>query len=306
VTRVLTKTHAFDKLIRPTLHVQVAWCEGFAYHFAVADADMKKDTNNNLEVNARLIYDMYQKYGALPLAISLTQDKTSRECTNQMMLNCSVKLVALNCVESFTYMYPEKGHTHGPLDATFGQTCVKLSLEEFEDDMDVVDILHHLLKTSGLDAGTQEGAKAYKLVEAAEWVKWAEEVDLAMSALTGPEAPHYFRICRRKHLGTLTVCGDGTAEAATCHRAEHRGYQPHGNDVVMVVKDRMASLDVSQIILMVPAADLGRLHGLPLQPQGTHLRRPAADSGLAESARCGPHGAPCWCQDQPMSIGCKS
>ena len=48
-----------------------------------------------------------------------------------MLLKCSVKLVALNCVESFTYLYPEKGHTHGPLDATFGQTCVKLYVEEF-------------------------------------------------------------------------------------------------------------------------------------------------------------------------------
>ena len=171
----------------------------------------------------------------------------------------------------------KKGHTHGPLDATFGQTCVKLSLEEFEDDMDVVDILDHFLKTSGLDAGTREGAKAYKLDEAAEWIKWAGEVALAMSALTGLEAPHYFRLCRRKHLGTLTAHGDGTAEAAACHRAEHRGYQPNGDDVVMVVKDRMASLEVSQIILMVPAADLGHLHGLPLQPQGTHLRRPASD-----------------------------
>ena len=96
--------------------------------------------------------------------------------------------------------------------------------------MDVVDMLDHLLPTFGLDVGTRDGAKAYTLDEAAEWVKWVEEVDLATSALTGPEAPHYFRICRRKHLGTLTVCGDGTAEAATCHRAEHRGYQPNGND----------------------------------------------------------------------------
>ena len=59
--------------------MQGAWCEGFAYHFAVADADMNKDTNNNLEVIARLIDDMYHKYGALPLAISLIQDNTSRE-----------------------------------------------------------------------------------------------------------------------------------------------------------------------------------------------------------------------------------
>ena len=114
---------------------------------------------------------MYQKYGALPLAISLIQDNTSRECKNQMRLTFSVKLVALNCAESFTYMYPEKGHTHGPLDATYGQACVKLYLEEFEDDKDVVDILDHFLNTSGLYAGTREGAKAYKLDEATEWVK---------------------------------------------------------------------------------------------------------------------------------------
>ena len=89
---------------------------------------------------------------------------------------------------AFTYLYPEKGHTHGPLDATFGQACVELSLEEFEDDMDGVDILDDFLKTAGLDAGTWEAAKSYKLDEAAEWIKWVEEVDLAMSALTGPEA----------------------------------------------------------------------------------------------------------------------
>ena len=97
-----------------------------------------------------------------------------------------------------------------------------------------------------------------------------------MSALTGPDAPHYFRLCRRKHLGTLTAHGDGGAEAAPCHRAAHRGYQPNGDDVVIVVKDRMASLEVSQIILIVLASDLGHLHGLPLQPQGTHRGRPAS------------------------------
>jgi hypothetical protein len=143
--------------------------------------------------------------------------------------------------------------------------------------MDVVDILDHFLQTSGLDVGTREGAHAYTLDEAVAWVKWVEEVDFAMSAMTGPDAPQYFRICFRKHLGTLTACGDGTAEAAACHRAEHRGYQPNGNDIVMVVEDRKANLEVSPIIFMVPVADLGRLHVLPVQPQGTHLRRPASD-----------------------------
>ena len=80
--RCNTKTHAFEKLIRPALRVQGARCEGFVYHFAVADADMKKDTNNNIEVIARLPETLYKKHGALGLAISLIQDNTSRECKN--------------------------------------------------------------------------------------------------------------------------------------------------------------------------------------------------------------------------------
>jgi hypothetical protein len=154
---------------------------------------------------------------------------------------------------------------------------VKLSLAELEDDMNVMDILDHFMKTSGLHVGTQEGAKAYN------WMR-QQNGSSGLRKLTWPrlprpalKPPHYVRICHRKDLGTLIACMDGTAEAAACHRAEHRGYQPNGNDVVMVVKDRMASLEVSQIILMVPVADLGRLHGLPLQPQGTHLRRPASE-----------------------------
>ena len=62
---------------------------------------------------------------------------------------------------------------------------MKLSLAELEDDTEVIDILYHFMKTSGLDVGTREGAKAYKLDKASEWIKWA---DLTMSALTRREA----------------------------------------------------------------------------------------------------------------------
>ena len=163
--------------------------------------------------------------------------------------------------------------------------CVKLSLEEFDDAQDVVDILDNFLKTSGLDEGTRQNAKAYKLDEAAEWVEWAEEVDLTMSALAGPDAPHSFRICRRKQVGADVAATsqeraseECAAELAACHRADHRGYQPNSEDVVMVVKARMASREVAQIILMVPAAHLGRYQSLASQPQGIHPRRPASDA----------------------------
>ena len=99
---------------------------------------------------------LYKRHGALPLAISLIQDNTCRECKNQKILKFGVKLIALNILESISFLYPEKGHTHGPPDGTFGQKCVQLPLQEFQDDRDVVDILEEFLKTSGLDDATRQ------------------------------------------------------------------------------------------------------------------------------------------------------
>ena len=125
---------------------------------------------------------------------------------------------------------------HGPLDGAFGQMCVKLSLAEFDDDMDVVNILDTFLTSSGLDEGTRGGAKAYKLDQAPLWVDWFEQVDLSISCLTGPEAPHYFRICLRRQIGHGGPGGDSTAEINACP-TEDRGYLPSPDDVVMIVKD---------------------------------------------------------------------
>ena len=87
------------------------------------------------------------------------------------MTRWAVKLVALSIVESIAPCYPQEGHTHGPLDGAFGQLCVKLSLAGFDDDMDVVNIQDNFLRTSGLDAGSRSGAKAYKVDQAPEWVQ---------------------------------------------------------------------------------------------------------------------------------------
>ena len=43
-----------------------------------------------------------------------------------------LKLKLLGVVDHGYLDYPEKGHTHGPLDATGGQAVVKCSNEEFE------------------------------------------------------------------------------------------------------------------------------------------------------------------------------
>ena len=275
VPRALKKTHAFDKLIRPALHVQGAWAHGFGFHFAVADADCKKDTNNNVEVMARMLEDIFLKYGGLPKSLYLVQDNTSRECKNQKIVKFFLMLVSLNIFHSVELAFPQKGHTHGPLDGTFGQACVKLANMEFQDDADVVNHLNDFLRDIGIDGGSRDGAKAYKLDESARWTAWAESVGLALSNLTGPEAPHYFRICRRRDVGIGGIEGDGQAEARVQH--DSRGLPLDLDDVVMVVKDRMASTTVLQIAFLVASTDVQQLQQLPLQPAGKHERRPASD-----------------------------
>ena len=165
--RDLRPSHTFQTLHRPALHVQGAWSHGFAFHIAVADDDMKKDTNNNVEVFARMQESIYQRFKGLPLHCSLIQDNTSRECRNSKMIKFHTMLVVLLIFRSSCLEYPEKGHTHGPLDAVFGQGCTKMSLPSFDDDTEVVGIWQAFLKDMKSDAGTKEGATAYKVDEAA-------------------------------------------------------------------------------------------------------------------------------------------
>ena len=90
VPRVLVRSHAFERLLRPALHVQGVWAHGGSYQLAVSDADVCTDTAGSLEVRCRLLSDLYAQYGALPLGLHLQLDNTSRENANQQMLQSSV------------------------------------------------------------------------------------------------------------------------------------------------------------------------------------------------------------------------
>ena len=80
IPRVTRKTHGFDKLIRPALHVQGCWSHHMGFHLAVQDADMKKDTVSNIEVIARMLESMFLAYQALPETLVIIQDNTCDFC----------------------------------------------------------------------------------------------------------------------------------------------------------------------------------------------------------------------------------
>ena len=75
---VLVPTHGFADTVqpnRPALHIQGAWAQGYAFHLAVADDDMKKDTNNNIDVFARLLECVFLEHNGLPVNWSLLQER---------------------------------------------------------------------------------------------------------------------------------------------------------------------------------------------------------------------------------------
>lgn len=76
----------------------------------------------------------------LPHHITIFQDNCQRECKNGKILSAIVKLKLLATVDRVTLAYPFKGHTHGPLDATGGQACVKCSNSAFSSATGLVAI----------------------------------------------------------------------------------------------------------------------------------------------------------------------
>jgi hypothetical protein len=259
--RVLEKTHHFDRLIRPALHLQGIWCHHFGFHFAVADADMKKDTNSNVHVLAQMLESVVAQYGAVPQTLVVVQDNTSRECKNSLILRWATKLVALNVFRGVILAYAVKGHTHGPLDAVFGQAVVKLGNSEFQDPTELIHILQGFLDEASLETGAKDNARAYKMDEAARWDEWWQDVDVRFEAVTGPRAPHWFHITQRRNFSMeeLRACGND---------------QGHLDDIMVIVKERMCSYHPYQVACVLPGAELGmwRLRATA-QPSGIAARR---------------------------------
>ncbi len=149
-----------------------------------------------------------------------------------------------------------------------------------------VELLSRFVAELGLDRASRDGALAYKFDESADWEEWWDQTGLSFSRLTGRDAPHYFRVGLRRDLGetvsSATGCHGGEEElSVTCTELDHL---KSGEDVMLVVKARMASLRVAQVACLLPAARRARMERLP-QPRGHHPRRAGGGAVKAKMAR---------------------
>ena len=183
----------------------------------------------------------------------------------------AIKLVSLNVFKWVTLNYLTTGHTHDDLDRTYGQITVRLSAWTFDDDADVVSILIQLLGDLGIEESSRRASLAYKMDEAPCWDEWWDEISLTFSQLTGPNAPHSFRVCTRLDLGK---CTGGHGELEVHPEPIPNGPPESGGDVVVVVKHYMHSRRLCQVFTAWPES---AREGLTRQPAGTHKRRPMRD-----------------------------
>ena len=271
--KVNTKCHAFETLVRPALHIQGVWMHGVCYQLAVADADMMKNTNNNIESISRCLSCAYDKFSRqLPLGLVVQLDNTWRENRNGKMVKWIVALVGLGIFRWVALCFFQVGHTHGPLDGTFGQLCVKLSYETWDDDKECVLLLQRMLANLGVDAGSRLGALAYKLDESADWEEFWDQVPAQFSNLCGQDAPNYFRACRRRDIGLLDMHSHLARDEKSCPAERSFSQNPNGEDVMLVIKPRISSMRVTQVAEALPACYLSRLLRLA-QPRGLAPRR---------------------------------
>ena len=169
---------------------------------------MRHDTNNNIEVISRMLEQIFDTHAGLPMGLHIQQDNTCRECKNQKILKWACKLVALGIFQWVSLNYLISGHTHEDIDGTFGQLTVKLSALEFDNDEDVVMLLMQLAGALGIEQSSKRASLAYKMDEAASWETWWDDLAVSYTQMTGPRAPHVFKICLRKDLGKLGDTGE--------------------------------------------------------------------------------------------------
>ena len=267
VPRVMVKSKSFEELVRPAMHVQMVWAHTYGISFAIADPDFRKDSSTHMDALARCMSKIYDKMKSLPRHVYLVLDNTSRDNKNQHMLRFWCKLHVLQVFETIYIAFPTKGHTHGPLDGVGGHATVRCCNETFDTAAELVQVYDKFLADATFEEGTffQD---AYKHDNAADWQQWQQELPLEFSFLTGPKAPHGFRILSRKALTP--------ADLAEAQQTSHvlPGTQPRPDDLMMAVYQHMSDAAPFQICWLLASAEVSGLRrSMAVQPSGLHPRR---------------------------------
>ena len=264
VPRAHVKSKTFDELIRPACHVQMVWVHGHGFSLSIGDPDFCKDTCNHVDALARCLSWVHDVTG-IPRQIFLLLDNTCRDNKNAKMIRWWMKLVALNIIDSCSIGFPMKGHTHNCLDAVGGQAVTRCSHETFDTANELVQVYQRFLDGASLESSCYF-RKSWKHDSSPEWDKWLDEMPVTLTGLTGPKAPHLFRILTRKLLSMKDL-----------DNLRYDFAPGHPDDILLLCHSYESSPKPFQAEVAIRGESLpGLLSKLTRQPSGEHPRRHVA------------------------------
>jgi hypothetical protein len=120
---------------------------------AIADHDVPKDSNTEVEIFARALSTAYAKSGnRLPLGFAYGTDNTCREAKNQKVHRVLISMVLLGVFRWTLHGLLRPGHTHNGLDACFGTTSKHIGGKDFDDPEELIEIINRLFREKKLIA----------------------------------------------------------------------------------------------------------------------------------------------------------
>ena len=171
--------------------------------------------------------------------------------------------------ETASLLFGVKGHTHNVLDGLGGHAVTRMSHECWETPDDVVECYNKFLASCQLERGTIDQT-SHKHDASADWNAWLGEVPLNFTAITGPAAPHHFRICRRCHLSSLDLAN---AKLTYCSQLREADSQ---DDLMLALYQFMSDPQPYQVVKLFSPSECRQLRSsFSIQPgPGDFPRRP--------------------------------
>lgn len=258
--RNLASSAEFEPLWRPQLHVVGAIYHGVIEAYFVMPPDIAKDSNMNCTCVNRTL-DLAQEELAkrrrcevsevvMPRSLVINADNTTREGKNQHFATHSLMQVGKKKFEAVANDFPSVGHTHNEQDQRFSTVATTLSSAPIlEEPLEFVEwIREHVMPVRG------RALVVEVLDSTMNFQKWQVPLNIMMSGLAATHhelhTNHSWKFCQRR------ILGDVDGHMVENQHPEWAELEAHPDDVIMCVKKRISSSQLTQRPLLVLPAGL--------------------------------------------------
>ena len=180
-----------QRLYRPVLHILCSWAHGSQMTFFVSHEDQPKDSVTTMEAMSRMLSDLANQHGTLPLTLHIQHDGTPREAKNQFFTAYLLLLAALQVFRQTTISFLRPGHSHEDIDQFFSQVAAMMSHSSFSTPDELLELLNGTCQSDnpGHAARLKKQklqkirASACMLDQAADWKSWIAVAGMKLKGL---------------------------------------------------------------------------------------------------------------------------